>query len=159
MARATDEGQDFDKRTVGLIAGTLLVLLVFIFAYALPRYHANLRLSQQIQQLQTVRQQLGGLLPEALRLKRTVPTPRPTVRDWITSKALGGIASKLVSNDSYANGRGSQIKLRKLTPFQTARFLTDLTRVDLVLQRVSLQDWDADGNWDLDAMVEEPKQP
>lgn len=145
-----------DNRAMRVVGIALLVLLAFLFLYALPRYRSNVALAQQTQQLEEVRGELAASLPEAQRLRNTLPEPAPDVRAWIAAEALQGLESNLVSNDSYSNGRGSQVKLRKLTPFEATQFLTNLTRVNLVFARLSLQDWDGDGNWDLEAFVEVP---
>ncbi len=145
-----------------VIAGVVIVLvLVFVYGYAVPRHRSNQALAQEIQQLEQVRGQLLALLPEVEKLHQKVPDPpssddRPDLRSWIAQNALIGLEKNLISNDSYAQGAGASVKLRKLSPAQTVRFFGELTRVNLMLERLDLNDWDGDGRWDIELMVRVP---
>lgn len=111
-----------------------------------------------IEDLQGVRQEVSLLLPEVARTAPSKPIPQPDVRSWVSAHALTGIEKNMVANDSYLQGQGAQIKLRRLTPQQAATFMSSITRVRLVVEQLQLQDSDSDGRWDLEINLKVPKE-
>lgn len=139
----------------------ILLTLVFIYGYALPRKHSVEALEQEIVGLESARGDLAKLLPEVSRLRQRVPNPpsadqKIDLRSWIAKNALTGLEKNLTSNDTFAQGAGAAVKLRKMSPAQVVRFMGELTRVNLMLERLVLNDWDGDGRWDLELMVKVP---
>ncbi len=133
--------------------------LLFLLLYAYPRHRANRQLEQQIQELTQARQEIALLLPELKRTERNLPEPAPDVRSWIANNALKGLDKKLVKNDSGDEGKLAEIKLVKLQPEEVGAFLSQLTRVNLILESLTLSDFDADGRWDLEGRVKVPEAP
>ena len=56
-----------------------------------------------------------------------------------------------------ADYKGAQVKLRRLTPEDAAKFMSSLTRVRLVVERMQLQDSDGDGRWDMEINLKVPE--
>lgn len=144
---------------MALLGGIVGVFFLFLLFYALPRHRANQELKRQIAELARAQQELVLLLPELKRTERTLPEPAPDVRSWIANNALKGLDKKLVKNDSGNNGKMAEFKLVKLQPTEVGGFLSQLTRVNLVLENLTLSDFDADGRWDLEGQVKVPEAP
>ncbi len=134
-----------------------LFLLLYLTLYFFPRMQTVSETEASIHTLRTARQEVAVLLPQVARTAFSTPIPEPDVRTWIANNALGGLDQNLVANDSYQEGRGSQVRLRRLQPEQAARFLSELTRVRLVIEKMDLQDSDQDGRWDLEISVRIPE--
>lgn len=148
--------EKWEKNTIGAFAA-VGVFLLFLVAYWLPR-SATLRQSREsVQKLQSVRQEVAVLLPEVARTVPTTPMPTPDVRSWVTANALKGIEKNVVANDGYLQNKGAQLKLRRLSPNQTAQFLSSLTRARLSVDRMQLQDSDGDGRWDMEISLKVPQ--
>lgn len=150
-----NQTEGLDKNVMGLL-GTLGVFVVFLLLYFFPRASRLSQADQEIQELQGVRQEVSVLLPEVARTFPTTPLPQPDVRSWIAANSLAGIEKNLVANDGYLQGQGAQVRLRRLTPSQAARFLSTLTRVRLIVERLQMQDSDGDGRWDMEINVKVP---
>lgn len=148
--------ENLDKSVVALTA-TLVVFLLFVLVYYLPRSSKLAEAKESVQSLQIVRQEVSVLLPEVARTVPTTPIPQPDVRTWVASNALSGLEKKLVANDGYLQGQGAQVKLRRLTPTEAAQFMSSLTRVRLQIERMQLQDSDGDGAWDLEISLKVPQ--
>lgn len=134
-----------------------LVALLFVTLYLPPRLAHNAELRARIRQFDARRAEMVALLEEAGSLRRPPPDPRPSVPAWITANALRGLEDHLDYNNPYQNGQGAEVKLRSLTPGQVASFLGRLGRVNLILQKVTLDDRTGDGRWDLVIQVEVPR--
>jgi len=150
-----NEREPWDKNLLALIAATVIFVLFFL-VYFLPRSGSLRESRQTIDKLRTVRQEVSVLLPEVARTVPTTPLPQPDVRTWVATNALSGIEEHIVANDGYLQGKGAQVKLRKLTPKEVAQFFSALTRARLVIERMQLQDSDGDGNWDLEINLKVP---
>ena len=148
--------EEWDKNLVALI-GAVVVFLLFLVTYILPRSEKLKETRLAIEELQATRQEVAVLLPEVARTTPTAPLPQPDVRSWIANNSLTGIEKNLVANDGYLQGKGAQVKLRHLTPKQAAGFLSNLTRVRLVVERMQLQDSDGDGHWDMEISLKVPE--
>ena len=112
----------------------------------------------KIQNLHTVRQEVAVLLPEVARTAPTTPLPTPDVRSWVAANALSGMDKNLfLANDGYLQGKGAQVKLRRMSPAQAAQFMSALTRVRLMVERMQLQDSDGDGRWDMEISLKVPQ--
>ncbi len=149
-----------DRNLVALLAAGGLFLL-FVALYMFPRAAELRRTKESIVTLTKARQEVSLILPQVSQTALTAPEPTPNVRAWITAQAFKGLdqAKQVSVNDSYLEGKGAKIKLRKLKPDQAARFLAQLTQVRLVVERMVLQDSDSDGNWDLEIDVKVPQLP
>ena len=141
---------------IALVGAALAVFVLFVLLYALPRHRANQDLEKEIQALIDAQQEVALLVPELKRTERNLPEPAPDVRSWVASNALAGLEKNLVKNDSGNRGKLADLKLRAMKPQQVGQFLSQLTRVNLVLERMSLSDFDADGRWDIEAQVKVP---
>lgn len=147
--------ENWDKNAVAL-ATTGVVFLLFLLLYFFPRTSTLTKTKKSIEDLQNLRQEVAVLLPEVARTAPTTPEPEPDVRSWIAANALKGVEKNFVANDGYLKGKGAQVKLRKLTPEQAAKFLSSITRVRLVVERLQLQDSDGDGRWDMEINLKVP---
>ena len=94
--------------------------------------------------------------PARIGLRRPAPDPQPNVAGWLTRHALAGLENHLDANNPYKEGSGAQLKLRSLQADQVARFLSTLRQVNLVVDRLYLQDRDGNGRWDMEIYVEVP---
>ncbi len=145
----------WDRNVVALV-GSGVVFVLFLLAYFFPRQNQLQTTRESIKTLNTTRQEVSVLLPLVARTAFTSPIPSPDVRSWIAANALGGLEKNLVANDGYLEGKGAQVKLRRMSPDQAARFLSQLTRVRLVIERMTLQDSDGDGRWDMEINLKVP---
>lgn len=153
-------GPERDRNFVALLATGGLFLL-FVAVYMVPRAAELRGTKESIVNLTKARQEVSLILPQVAQTALTAPEPTPNVRAWITSQAFKGLdqAKQVSVNDGYLEGKGAKVKLRKLKPDQAARFLAQLTRVRLVVERMVLQDSDGDGYWDLEIDVKVPQLP
>jgi type II secretory pathway component PulM len=136
------------------VAGVVFVL--FLGLYYFPRT-ARLRQEREtLKALSTTRQEVALLLPQVVQTAFTTPEPADNVRSWVSAEALKGLEKQLVANDGYMEGKGAQVKLRRMSPAQTSRFLSQLTKVRLVVERMMLQDSDRDGRWDMEIDLKVP---
>ncbi len=149
-----------DRNLVALVS-TVGVFFLFVAVYMLPRAAELKKTRESITALTKTRQEVALIIPQVARTALTTPEPTPNVRAWITAQAFRGLdQTKQVSvNDSYLEGKGAKVKLRKLKPDQAARFLAQLTRVRRVVERMVLLDADGDGFWDLEIDVKVPQLP
>jgi len=149
-----------DRNLIAL-AATVCVFALFVVVYVLPRTAELRRTRDSITQLTKSRQELAILVPQVALTAINLPEPEPNVRAWITAQAFKGLdqAKQVSVNDGYLEGKGAKVKLRKLEPAQAAQFLSQLTRVRLVVERMVLQDADGDGFWDLEIDVKVPQLP
>lgn len=145
-----------DRNLVALAAaGGIFVL--FLAAYYVPRM-AQLRASREaLRSLTSTRQEVSILLPQVAETMSTAPEPAENVRAWLSTEALKGI-EKQATADGYAEGSGAKVKLRRLTAQQAAKFLSQLTKAKLVVERMQLQDSDGDGRWDMEIDVRVPQK-
>ena len=150
-----NDSDSLDRNLVALIA-TIGVFLLFLLVYFFPRTNSLNKTREAIEDLEGVRQEVSVLLPEVARTSPVTPIPEPDVRSWVSANALTGIEKNMVANDSYLEGKGAQIKLRRLTPEQASKFLSSITRVRLVVERMQLEDGDKDGRWDLEINLKVP---
>lgn len=139
------------------MAATAIVFVLFLAVYVMPRSGTLRQTKTSIEDLQTVRQEVSVLLPEVARTVPTTPMPQPDVRTWIANNSLAGIEKNLIANDGYAEGKGAQVKLRRLKPEDAAKFMSSLTRVRLTVERMQLQDSDGDGRWDMEINLKVPE--
>lgn len=146
----------WDRNFLSLLLIGLGFALFLLFYYA-PRIHTLTQTRERVQQLREVRQEVSLLLPEVARTAFTTPLPQPNVQSWIANTALKDLKENVVANDGYAEGQGAQVKLRRLRPGQAAAFLSTLTRVRLVVERMQLEDSDQDGRWDLTIRLKVPQ--
>lgn len=135
--------------------------MLFVAVYSFPRAAELRKTKESIANLIKARQEVSLILPQVTQTALTTPEPTPNVRAWITAQAFKGLdqAKQVSVNDGYLEGKGAKVKLRKLKPEQAARFLAQLTRVRLVVERMVLQDSDGDGYWDLEIDVKVPQLP
>lgn len=146
-----------DRNLVALVSAGVIFLL-FLAGYYLPR-QARLRQDREaLKALATTRQEVALLLPQLAQTAFTTPEPADNVRSWVAAEALKGIEQQMERNDGYLEGKGAQVKLRRLTPQQASNFLSQLTKVRLVVERMTLQDSDRDGRWDMDIDLKVPGQ-
>jgi type II secretory pathway component PulM len=150
-----NSSESWDKNVIALLA-TVSVFILFLLIYFFPRTSQLSKTKDSIEELRGVRQEVSVLLPEVARTVATTPEPLPDVRSWIAANALSGIEKNLVANDGYLQGKGAQVKLRRLQPKQAAGFLSSLTRVRLIVERMQLQDSDGDGHWDMEINLKVP---
>ena len=148
--------ESMDRNLVAMVA-TATVFVLFLVLYVMPRSATLRETKTTIEELQTVRQEVSILLPEVARTVPTTPLPQPDVRTWIANNSLTGIEKNLIANDGYLQGKGAQVKLRRLTPEDAAKFMSSLTRVRLVVERMQLQDSDGDGRWDMEINLKVPE--
>ena len=146
----------WDKNLVSLL-GVGLCFVMFLLFYFVPRSRELSKTRGRVQELKEVQQEVSLPLPEVARTSFTTPLPEPNVQSWIAKSALGGLKKNVVANDGYDNGQGAQVKLRRLRPGQAAGFLSSLTRVRLIVERMQLEDSDQDGRWDLTIRLKVPK--
>lgn len=137
-------------------AGLGLVLLLWLFAYAMPRMRALSDLDAATARFERDRPRIAEALASYGGLKRDLPNPSPNASGWISQNALTGLEKHLDFNNPYGNGKGADVKLRNLRADQVARFLSQLRTVNLIVKTMKLQDRDGDGRWDLELMVEVP---
>lgn len=145
-----------DRNLVAL-ASAGAIFLLFLAAYYLPRVAKLKSTRESIAVQTTVRQDIAVLLPQLAQTAFTTPEPGNNVRSWISAQALRGMEKQLVANDGYLEGKGTKVKLRRLSPQQAAKFLSELTRVRLVIERMTLQDSDGDGRWDMEIDLKVPE--
>ena len=148
--------ETWDKNLLAMLVG-FLVFGLFLLLYFFPRSSSLSKTKDSIEVLQGVRQEVSVLLPEVARTSSLTPLPLPDVRTWVAANTLSGIENNLVANDGYLEGKGAQVKLRRLSPRQAVRFMSSLTRARLVIERMELQDSDGDGRWDMDISLKVPK--
>jgi len=148
--------ESMDKNLLAMVV-SIAVFVLFLAVYVMPRSGTLRETRESIESLQSVRQEVAVLLPEVVRTVPTTPLPQPDVRTWVANNSLGGIEKNLVANDGYLEGKGTQVRLRRLRPEDAAKFLSDLTRVRLVVDRMELQDSDRDGRWDLEISLKVPE--
>jgi type II secretory pathway component PulM len=144
-----------DRNLVAL-ATAGAVFLVFLLVYYLPRTAQLRRERESLQQLSSTRQEVALLLPQVVQSAFTTPEPADNVRSWIAAEALPGLEKQLVANDGYLEGKGAQVKLHRMSPQQASQFLSQLTKVRLVVERMLLQDSDRDGRWDMEIDLRVP---
>lgn len=143
-------------RWVWVSAAVALIVLLWIFAYALPRMNEIGELEAANAAFERDRGRIAEALASYAGLRRALPEPTPNTSGWIASNAITGLENHLDFNNPYKNGQGSHVKFRNLRAEQVARFLSALRRVNVVVNTMSLQDRDGDGRWDLELMVEVP---
>lgn len=148
--------ESWDPNLVAFTVGGVIFVL-FLTVYFLPRSRSVAEHQDRIEKLQSLRQEVTLLLPEVARTVPTTPLPEPDVRSWVTANALSGMEKNLVANDGYLQGKGAQVKLRRLTPDQAAKFISSLTRARLIIERMELQDSDYDGRWDMEISLRVPE--
>ncbi len=148
--------KSWDRNLVA-VATFGVVFLLFVLTYFLPRLAKIEETRTSIEKLRSSRQEVSILLPQVARTAFTTPVPDPDVRTWVANNALSGLEQNLVVNDGYLQGQGAQVKLRRMQPSQAARFMSNLTRVRLVIEKMDLQDSDMDGRWDLDISLKVPE--
>lgn len=149
------EALDKDRNLVALTSVGLVFLLFLVFYY-LPRSAQLQETRQAIQALTTTRQEVAILLPQVIETAFTTPEPADNVRSWISTEALKGLEKQMIVNDGYLEGKGAQVKLRRLSAPQVGQFFSQLTRARLVIERMTLQDSDRDGRWDMDIDLRVP---
>lgn len=143
-------------RNVVALASAGVIFLLFLLAYYLPRTARLNQSRETLKVLTTTRQEVALLLPQVVQTAFTTPEPADNVRSWVSAEALKGLEKQLVANDGYMEGRGAKVKLKRLTPQQTSNFFSQLTKVRLVVERMSLQDADRDGRWDMEIDLQVP---
>lgn len=148
--------ENLDKNLAAFIA-MILAFVLFLMVYYLPRNRSLHTTQETIRNLQGIQQEVSVLLPEVARTAPTAPMPTPDVRSWVANNALVGFEKNLVANDGYLKGQGAQVKLRRLSPEQAGQFLSSLTRVRLIVDRMQLQDLDSDGSWDIEISLKVPE--
>lgn len=146
-------------RNLAALSLTFSLFLLFLIAYYLPR---SAKLNSTLQQnatLSQTRQEVALLLPQLALTSPTAPPPSGKVSAFISTDALPGLdpTKQVAANDSYLDGKGAKVKLRRLTPEQAAQFLAKLTKVRLIVERMQLQDSDGDGLWDIDIDLKVPE--
>ncbi len=146
------------ERDRNLVALTAVggVFILFLLAYFLPRANQLKQAQSNLRALTTTRQEVALLLPQVAQTAYTTQEPADNVRSWIAAEALKGLEKQVKANDGVLEGKGAKVQLRKLTPQQAAKFLSQLTKVRLVVDRMSLLDADRDGNWDMEIDVQVP---
>lgn len=150
-----NKAESLDRNIIAL-AGALLLFLVFLLTYFFPRLSRLRATEKSVEALAGLRQEVSVVLPEVSRTAPTTPLPTPDVRTWVAANTFHGLEKNLAANDGYLQGEGAQIKLKRLTALQTARFLSSLTQVQLVVERMQLQDSDTDGHWDMEISLKVP---
>jgi hypothetical protein len=143
-------------RNVVALGSAGAIFLLFLALYFFPRTTQLQRTRDRVKDLTTTRQEVALLLPQVVQSAFTTPEPADNVRSWVAAEALKGMEKQLVANDGYMEGKGAQVKLRRLTPQQAGKFLSDLTKVRLVVERMTLQDSDRDGRWDMEIDLKVP---
>lgn len=149
------EAIERDRNLVALTAVGVIFLL-FLVAYFLPRSNQLKRTQDNLRTLTTTRQEVALLLPQVAQTAYTTQEPADNVRSWVAAEALRGLEKQVKANDGVLDGKGAKVQLRKLTPQQAAKFLSQLTKVRLVVDRMSLLDADRDGNWDMEIDLQVP---
>ena len=150
-----NQSESLDRNLVALISASVIFVL-FLLIYFFPRLKSLNETEQSVDTLLSLRQEVSVILPEVGRTAPTTPLPEPDVRTWIASNTFQGIEQNMAANDGYLQGQGAQVKLKRLTAEQTARFMSSLTKVRLVVERMQLQDSDTDGRWDLEINLKVP---
>lgn len=148
-------GKDRNLIVYGLI---LLFVAIYLLVYYFPRTSKLSTLEEANTALLGERQELAVLLPQLASTAPTVADPSGKVAAFISSEAVRDLneTKQVVANDSYLEGKGAKVKLRRLKPDQVASFLASLTKIRLVVERMQLQDSDGDGLWDLDIDLKVP---
>ena len=144
-----------DRNLVALTSAGAIFLL-FLVGYFLPRTAQLQREREVLKQLNSTRQEVALLLPQVVQTAFTTPEPADNVRSWVSAEALVGLEKQLVANDGYLEGKGAQVKLHRMSPQQASQFLSQLTKVRLVVERMLLQDSDRDGRWDMEIDLRVP---
>lgn len=139
-----------------LILAALFVLL-WMFAYAVPRMSDTKRLQQESADLIQERRSITNALAAYAELPVPPPLPTPNTVSWISKNALKGLDNHLECNNPYSNGKGAQVKLRAIKADQASAFLSELRTVNLMIKSIKLEDTDGDGRWNLEVMVEAPQ--
>jgi hypothetical protein len=137
---------------------TLFLGAILLFGWLLPRQWQAERLEKEIQVTKSVQGDLSKLLPElAQNAVVPAPDPKPNAAGWLSSQALAGLERRIVSNTPSSAGRGAILKLRSLKAGEVTNLLQQLTRVNLVVKRLSVADLAGRGVWDVELAVEVPQ--
>ena len=144
------------SRQLAWLAGVVVLALLWLVAYGLPRIRENGRLRASTEAFERDRGAIATALEGYSGVRRDLPPPTPDTCGWISQHALEGLEDHLDFNNPYADGKGAQVKLRVLKAEQVSGFLTRLVQVNLVVKSLKLEDRDGDGRWELEIMVEVP---
>ena len=140
-----------------LYAGILaFIVLIWVFAYALPRWRSISALEQESQGYAKERQSIANSLATLQRSHSDLQDPQPNTVSWINKNALRGLEKNLDSNNPYGEGKGAQLKLRKVSADSIVQLVKKLGTVNLVIKSFKLEDSDGDGYWNIELMVEVP---
>lgn len=142
---------------IGLAAVNLLVGLILIFGWILPRGGQSAKLREDIQATRKAAVEVNRLLPEiADNAAAFPPDPKPNVTAWLTSQVLTGLERRMVSNTPNSSG-GAELKLKNLKPGEVSNLLGQLTRVNVVVRNLAITDLAGRGKWDVELYLEVPK--
>lgn len=150
--------KDVIERDRNVVALTTVgvVFLLFLAAYFIPRGGQLKRTQDSLRSLTTTRQEVALLLPQLAQTAYTTAEPADNVRSWVAAEALKGLEKQVKANDGILEGKGAKVQLRRLTPQQAGKFLSQLTKVRLMVDRMSLLDSDKDGQWDMEIDLQVP---
>lgn len=148
--------QELTKQT-GYIVGLVVLVLLWAFAYAIPRMGSNRALAEKNDQFLAERREIALALQAYAELPPERPAPTPNTSSWVSSNALTGIESNVESNSPYANGAGVQLKIRAISANQISALLLKLREVNLLIKSLKIEDRDGDGRWNVELMTEVPQ--
>lgn len=135
--------------------GALLVALLVLLYWSV-RSSENERLREQNKQLSQQVSSAQLLLPQLDTLRRHKPSVPQKVSVWLNTQVLKGFENRLISNDPFNQGRGSKVKIRKMTPQELTSLLNRLDQFNLVIENLTIDDFDQDGYWEIDLSIKEP---
>lgn len=137
---------------------TAIAFLVLLAVWGLWRNQTLIALEAQVRDEESAQRRFLATLALAAQDSQPLPpSPKPDTAGWLASNALRGLERRLLANTPAAGGAGAEIKLRNLKPEEVVRFLQQLTKVNLVVKRLVLSDLGSRSLWELQMLVETPR--
>lgn len=139
-----------------LILGALVVLLGWGF---LRQGQLN-RLRQQVAEEESNNRRFLATLSTAAQDNEPLPpNPRTDTTAWLSANVFKGSLDKhIIANEQTKDGSGADVKLRGLEPKHVLHLLDKMTRVNLVVRLLTLEDLGSRSVWEVHLIVETPKQ-
>lgn len=135
----------------------LLAMMVCLCAWGLLRAGQITDLRTRVAEEESAQRRFLATLATTADNTQALPAPpKPDTATWLANQPLKPLNSRLRRNDPSAGGIGADVELQNLTPDEVLRVLQTMTKVNLIVRRLVLEDLASRGKWGMNFNVEVP---
>lgn len=139
-----------------VVLGVLILLLGW---GALRQGQLNRLRGQVAEEESAVRRFMGKAAIAAQDNEPLPPNPKVDTTAWLSANVFkGSLDKKIIANEQTKDGSGADVKLRGLEPKQVLHLLDKMTRVNLIVRLLTLEDLGSRSIWEVHLIVETPKR-